>query len=114
MLWLVATLVLAVTPLAVFLLGGSDAATGGDRRAVAAVGVAIAWPLLVLTAYAATRSVTKGFARGTLLALYAGAVFAIAWRVADDEAFSGDGVWTAFWLATFALWVGLSLAAVRR
>jgi hypothetical protein len=111
--WLAATVVLSMTPLLVFVAGGSDDASDAQRAGLGAIGIAIAWPLLVLAAYLGTfdrarRSLRRAIGRAALLGLYAAVVFALAWRLAAGPAFSGDSAWAAYWLAGFAVWLALT------
>ena len=113
MCWLAATGVLALTPLLAFAAGASDDATELDQIAVGALGVAIAYPLLLAAAqFGAARRVRRELstviARGTTLAVYAALLFALAWRAADAAAFRGDAAWAAYWLLGAAGWLTLA------
>jgi hypothetical protein len=113
MFWLAATVVLSMTPLLVFAAGHSDDASGSERAGLGAIGIAIAWPLLILAAYFGTfdrphPSLGRAIGRGTLLGLYAAVVFALAWRSANGPTFRGDNAWAAYWLASFAVWLALT------
>jgi hypothetical protein len=113
MFWLAATVVLAMTPLLVFAAGASDDASGSDRAGLGAIGIVIAWPLLILAAYCgrvdrARPSLGRAIGRGTLLTLYAAVVFALAWHGAKGPSFRGDSVWAAYWLGSFAVWGALT------
>src|SRR4051794_2042742 len=88
MFWLAATVVLVMTPLLVFAAGASDDTSVTEQAALGAIGIAIAWPLLILAAYFGSsngdqRGLGVAIGRGTLLGLYAVVVYALAWQSAD-------------------------------
>jgi hypothetical protein len=49
--WLTATLVLSITPFLVYAAGGSDGATDSERAGLGTIGLALAWPFLIVAAY---------------------------------------------------------------
>jgi hypothetical protein len=111
--WLIATAVLVLTPLLVLATGASDDATESDQIVVGALGVVIAYPLLIAAAQlGAPRRVRSDLptviARGTTLAVYAAVVFALAWRAAGASTFRGDASWVVYWLLSVAGWLTLS------
>jgi hypothetical protein len=111
--WLAATAVLALTPLLVFTTGASDEATESDQIAVGALGVVIAYPLLMAVAQlGAPRRVRSGIStaigRGTTLAIYAAVIFVLAWQAGGAATFRGDALWVAYWLLSIAGWLALA------
>ena len=113
MCWLAATGVLALTPLLVFATGASDEATDSDQIAVGILGVVTAYPLLIAAlqlgaARGVRRRPSKAIARGTLLAIYAAVVFALAWQAAGAATFRGDAAWGAYWLLGAGGWLTLA------
>lgn len=113
MLWLAATILLSFTVLYVYAAGGSDAATDSDRMGLGAVGVALAWPLLIGVAHfgfsePARHPLRRAFGLGTLLAAYPAIVFAVAWHAGHGPTFSGDSRWATYWLVSLAGWVAVN------
>jgi len=49
--WLTATLVLSITPFLVYAAGGSDGATDSEGAGLGTIGLALAWPFLIVAAY---------------------------------------------------------------
>jgi hypothetical protein len=122
LLWLLATCLLAVSPLLYFVSGASDGAIEADRIRFAAMPALMAWPLLVLAVGLALRRqgramgllVAAAAGRALLLMLFAGAVLALARHLGTAVAIRGDAAWTLFWTAATVAWVALSAALVRR
>lgn len=112
-LWLAATILLAFTVLYVYAAGGSDAATDSERMGLGAVGVALAWPLLIGVAHfgfseRGRHPLWRAVGLGTLLTAYPAIVFAVAWHAAHGPTFSGDSRWAAYWLVSLAGWVAVN------
>ena len=120
--WLLATSLLALSPLVYFASGGSDAATEASRLGLAAVPAVLAWPLLAVAIGLAHRrqgratGLILGAAarRASVLMLFAGAVLLLARHLGTTVAIRGDAAWTSFWGASIVLWVVLSFVLVRR
>jgi hypothetical protein len=115
--WLLATCLLALSPLLYFISGSSDGATEAGRVGVAAIPALMAWPLLVLAIGLARRwrgRVGAAARRALLLMLVAGGVLVLARRLGGSDAIFGDGSWIAFWAAAAVIWVMVSAALARR
>jgi hypothetical protein len=116
--WLLATCLVALSPLLYFVAGASDSATEAARVQFAAVPLVVAWLVLVLAFGLARRrrglpmGAVAGPAamRALLLIAFAGAVLALAHHLGSTVAFEGDTAWTLFWTVTVVAWVGLSAA----
>jgi hypothetical protein len=108
--WLAATAVLAGTPALVFLAGSADGVSVRLQVGLGAVGLAVAWSLLVLAARAGSSgsSVRRAVGRATASAVYAAVVFALAWYFASGPTFTGDTAWAVYWLASGAIWLALA------
>jgi hypothetical protein len=118
LLWLVASCLLAVSPLLYFAAGASDDATDGARVGLAAMPALMAWPLLALAVGLARRRqgramgpVLGGAAvKASLLLLFAGADLLLARHLGAAVAIHGDATWTLFWTGSAVVWVALSAA----
>jgi hypothetical protein len=110
--WLMATCILAITPLLVF-MAGSDSSTPSDQARLGAIVIVLAWPFLTAAAYFRASDdgapgVRRALGRGTALEVYAAIGLAFAWQAAGGPIFSGDSAWAAYWLVVFAGWLALS------
>jgi hypothetical protein len=111
--WLVATGILAFTPLFYFAAGGSDGATESERFTIAIIMILVTWPLLApsitLARRARTRraSVSRAVGTSLLLLLLACLLLEVARRLGNADALPAAG-WTLYWLLCAGVWLGFS------
>src|SRR4051794_32241356 len=119
-LWLVATALLALSPLLFFASGAVDGSGRASRILVGAVPALVAWPLLVLALGLARRrrGLATGFVtwpaagRALILMALASGLFAVAYVLGSGPVIEGDSAWGAYWGAAGAAWVALSAASL--
>jgi hypothetical protein len=121
-LWLLATSLIALSPLLFFITGADGSATTAYRIRVAAIPALVAWPLLVLAVglVRRRRGLTMGLVigasarRAVLLMAVAAGVLAGAYVLGSTAAIEGDTAWTLYWVVVGSLWVALSASSLRR
>jgi hypothetical protein len=119
--WLLATALVALSPLVYFAAGGSESASEVDRVAVAAVLLVLGWPLLALSMGLARRRprATPQAAAGPavwtalVLVLSAGAMLALARQLGAAAAIHGDTTWGIYWAGCAGVWIMLSRRVAR-
>jgi hypothetical protein len=119
-LWLLATCLLAATPVAYFVSGGSDDATESSRVVFAAIPVILAWFPLSASFGLIQRKRTGRWAlgaagrRAVVLVLIAAMMLAVTRSIGAAGTIQGDGPWTLYWLSCLSAWTLVWRTCARR